>query len=72
MASSKLISRIDIDTEAVKSWLEKADIVSVVRCRGCTWFDSPRVCLRHGRFVESSNWFCADGQRREDEAALQD
>lgn len=42
------------------------DVVEVVRCRDCTWFDSPTVCLRHGRYVENSNWFCADGERRED------
>lgn len=36
----------------------------IIRCKDCTWFDSPRVCLRHGRFVENSNWFCADGERR--------
>ena len=36
----------------------------IIRCKDCTWFDSPRVCLRHGRFVENNNWFCADGERR--------
>lgn len=43
------------------------DAVEVVRCKDCTWFDSPRVCLRNGRFVENSNWYCADGERREEE-----
>lgn len=37
----------------------------LVRCKGCLWFEPPRVCLRHGRFVENSKWFCADGERRE-------
>ena len=41
------------------------DVVEVVRCRNCTWFDPQRVCLRHGRFVENSNWYCADGERGE-------
>ena len=43
---------------------ESPTISHVVRCKDCIWFDSPRVCWRHGRFVENSNWFCADGERR--------
>ena len=41
------------------------DLVEIVRCKDCRWFDFPRVCLRHGRFVENGNWYCADAERRE-------
>lgn len=36
MASTKLT--LDIDIEAVKGWLERADIVPVVRCKDCKYY----------------------------------
>ena len=36
MASSKLT--LAIDAEAVKNWLEKADMVPVVRCKDCAHY----------------------------------
>ena len=51
-----------IDPDAIKE-LPSAQS-EIIKCKDCTWFDSPMVCLRHGRFVENNNWFCADGERR--------
>lgn len=47
------------------------DVVEVVRCRNCEhWHQDGGDVLEHCRrydFWTSGNWFCADGQRREDE-----
>lgn len=52
----------------------KADVVAVVRCMNCKWFQDERdeftgsdgFCpnVAHG---VSENWFCADGERREED-----
>lgn len=57
------------------------DAVEVVRCKDCKWFESaqlkrdgtddkrykPSVCVK-GTFakVRKADWYCADGERRED------
>ena len=48
-----------------------ADVVEVVRCEDCVWYDKRR---QHGNLCEGHNlekvfqpdFFCADGKRRED------
>lgn len=59
MASNKLT--LMIDTEAVKSWLEKTDMVYVVRCKDC-------IALQHCRFAQGLglDGFCSKGERREE------
>lgn len=78
MASSKLT--LGIDTEAVKSWLEKADMVPVVRCKDCKHYEIDRL-KKDGtddrrykptfctflRLHLPEDWYCADGERRKDE-----
>lgn len=64
--------------EAVKD-LPDVDAVPVVRCRDCKWFDCKNyVCnndILAGRIADCGcypnfnvelDWFCADGERRED------
>lgn len=83
MASGKLT--LVIDAEAVKSWLEKADMVPVIRCRDCIWYEiyqlkkdgtddrryKPSYCKNLG-YQTRPDWYCADGERREDENQLSD
>jgi len=67
MASNKLT--LDIDIESVKGWLEKADMVAVVRCKDCKYSyvdEKTAVCGFRGFFVRE-DFFCADGERRIDE-----
>lgn len=68
MASIKMT----LDVEDVKGWLEKADMVSVVRCRDCKygtqddfggWFCVGLYCTVGDK---DGSGFCADGERRED------
>lgn len=65
MASIKMT----LDVESVKSWLEKADMVPVVRCKDCKYSyldEKTLVCGLRGFFV-CEDFFCADGEEREDE-----
>lgn len=67
MASSKLT--LKMDTEAVKGWLEKADMVPVIRCKDCKYSyvdEKTVVCGFRGFFVRE-DFFCADGERKNDE-----
>ena len=67
MASSKLT--LGIDTEAVKSWLKKADMVPVVRCKDCDYYEETDskvgTCLltNCGAFPSG---YCAWAERKED------
>lgn len=73
MASSKLT--LEINTESVKSWLEKADIVPVVRCKDCKHRHDDGYCEVWGDafyhwedFDEvPEDMFCGYGERRENE-----
>lgn len=43
------------------------NLVEVVRCEECKhWWSSEEICDRK-RTITSGSWFCADGERREDE-----
>ena len=69
-------------SELVKSIPE-----SVVRCKDCKWFEiaqlkhdgtddkrhNPSVCVR-GAYAKprKADWFCADGERREDGVSVED
>jgi len=50
-------------------WLDKldADAVPVVRCKECKWCDGQEICDRHGLFLMDLAYFCADGERRDDD-----
>lgn len=71
MASSKLT--VDIDIEAVKSWLEKADMVPVVRCRNCKWYKTMYCKMDRWTdlvtvYVAKKNDYCSYGEWRENDA----
>ena len=42
-------------------------VQELVRCRDCKWWDvdSDGIFCEYGR-VPKDNWFCADGERREE------
>lgn len=42
-----------------------ADVVAVVRCRECKWYDGCGTCMEIGIAMLEPNWFCADGKRKE-------
>lgn len=62
---------IDKAIEALKQ--QTVDAVPVVRCRDCRhrYVDGENVrynvCELNHNKVQSDEWFCADGERREDE-----
>lgn len=68
MASSKLTFAIDV--KAVKEWLEKADMVSVIRCRDCKHWRQEKDdgdyghCKRYDHYAPV-DCYCSDGERRE-------
>lgn len=46
-----------------------ADVVEVVRCKDCKYgvdWDGRLGCEWHGFYQTEPNWFCADGERRDD------
>lgn len=43
------------------------DAVPVVRCKECVWCDEHGYCDKNEMFVENREWFCADGERKDDE-----
>ena len=68
MASVKLT----LDVEAVKEWLEKANMVAVVRCKECKWYKTMYCKMDRWTdlvtvYVAKKNDYCSYGKRREDE-----
>lgn len=68
---AKLTVPILVDWESIESYMAQNDIVHVVRCRDCKhrFVDGDNVrynvCeLNHNR-VQSDDWFCADGERKD-------
>lgn len=60
---AKVSIPIVINVEEIKEYLEKADIVEVVRCRECRWYD--HICWRvETEFMESD--FCSYGEKNND------
>ena len=46
-----------------------ADVVELVRCKDCEYgvdWDGRLGCEWHGFYRTEPNWFCADGERREE------
>ena len=62
-----------IDTDAIRE-LPTADVVEVVRCKDCVWYDERRPYANGHTLYECRNlerffpldFFCKDGERRED------
>ncbi len=42
------------------------DAVPVVRCKDCVWCGKGYYCTYHDMYVEHMDWFCADGERKDD------
>lgn len=68
MASGKIV--LELDTEAVKSWLEKADMVSVVRCKDCKWYKTMYCKMDRWTdlvtvYMAKADDYCSYGERRE-------
>ena len=47
--------------------LPTIDAVPVVRCKDCVWCDERGYCNKHEMFVENCDWYCADGERKDDD-----
>ena len=57
---------MSIDLSTVKMWMEKSDIVEVVRCSECKYWrkDSDHTCrLWGGASPREANGFCSKGER---------
>ena len=55
--------------------IDSGKLVSVVRCKDCKnyghgdWYKESGECMiKAGYFPVTSDWFCADGERRTDDA----
>ena len=61
---------MSIDISTVKMWMEKSDIVEVVRCSECVHHkDAPQtddVWCENLDGLLPRDWFCADGEREEE------
>lgn len=51
----------DLTLEEAEPILEEHNFVKVVRCKDCKWFNTVLCVSEYGE------WFCADGERREDD-----
>lgn len=65
MASSKMT----LDVEAVKGWLEKADMVAVVRCKDCKWYKTKFCKMDRWTnlvtiYVAKADDYCSYGEER--------
>lgn len=49
------------------------DAVPVVRCRDCKCYNAGFECLKEGYGIEHpQDWFCADGERKDDDQRRSD
>lgn len=72
---AKLSVPIIVDWESIKDYLNKHDIVEVIRCKGCKhsidyYGDGECYCRRPGRALDykGQKWdgYCDAGERREE------
>ena len=53
--------------------IPSADVVEVVRCKDCKHLEpeysrfAERFCYKVDDFISNFNWFCADGERKEEQ-----
>ena len=54
-------------TTAVADKLIQADVVEVVRCKDCAWYNTTNECCGNmrGIILTTPNSFCNQGERRE-------
>ena len=65
MAISKIV--LEIDGVAAEGWLENADMVHVVRCEKCKWYDKHDKRCKVWNHGVLSIGYCYRGEEREDE-----
>lgn len=46
------------------------DAVPVVRCKDCKYWWYGNYCGKHNKGQENANWFCADGERTNQNATI--
>lgn len=77
MASTKIFVPVNIDLSTIQRWMETSDIVEVVRCRDCRYYEimqlkkdgtddrryKPSLCVLHNRNFDE-DYYCADGERK--------
>ena len=57
--------KLDAMRRLVKA-LETVDVVPVVRCKDCKFYEKERECnLLHVFMLKMDDWFCAYGERRD-------
>ena len=62
----EVIARLEEVPSAVETTMKRSsDTVEVVRCKDCKFAEDCEIAYRFG---EQHDWFCADGERRTDDA----
>ena len=62
------ISMLSRHQETVESLKKRiAGNLAVVRCKDCAYYEMDYYCKKHSKHVFNMEWFCADGERREEE-----
>ncbi len=54
--------------DAIEAIMENADRIQIVRCGDCKYFKEGNRCDLLENFYTKKDWFCADGEEKEDEA----
>lgn len=52
-------------------WLDKLEQLGIVRCKDCAFhefYENHHSCEWHGFADVKPDWFCADGERRKEDA----
>lgn len=69
MATAKLTVPILLEWKDIEGYMALHDIVEVVRCKDCKHLERDVIFQDgwcRGRQQGNPNWFCADGERKED------
>ena len=69
MSKATINVPVSIDLSTIQKWMEKSDIVEVVRCGECIHAsrDISGKWLWCGGVMRREDFFCKDGERKEDE-----
>lgn len=63
---------VELREEEADELMDDHWVGELVRCKDCKWFYQPFKsegrCLNHDNDYHEPNWFCADGERRTDDA----
>ena len=71
MVKAKLTVPILVDWNDIEAYMAQHDIVEVVRCKDCKWYEKDSGCcgtIGIVIFPDEAEWFyCGYGERREDD-----